>query len=375
MKSILRLITYSSLLTFSIPGFGMDINLNGFGSVYWGQALTKDLLPAHFSDEHVNFTNFSLIGLNAGSKLGEHLGAALQIVGLGTPIGSTEDYALIAQWAYLTYDSEKGTFIKAGRQLYPLYIASEYIRVAFLTPFRSLPTPVKYLSPFTRFDGVSIHHKFNLEGGTLTLGAFVGNPLLDSGASTSNTYAGSTFSFSDLAGVQVTWDGDGYRLRALASRSYSRAIIPALSNLNLPTTYEGHSQTYTLGYRFEKFNLVSWGEYGLTRTPDGTYYPLTGSNFGGVGHMLYVLGGYRIGDFLPRYTFSNGSTTYGVLDATLTTHTVGVNYQIHSQATIKAEFERAIVPFPGAASTIFKQPFGTNVTYGDAFYLGADFIF
>jgi hypothetical protein len=255
-------------------------------------------------------------------------------------------------------------------------MASEYVRVGYLLPFRQIPAPVYLIAPFTRFDGVSVYETFDLGIGKLTAGVFGGTPALD--VNSAQLPAGVSYSFADLLGSQLSLDGDGWRVRAEVSRNFTSQATAA----PLPDTVEeGHTQTYSLGYRYDKNGIVSWGEYILSRAPDGT--PVNGGKFVGVGRGYYVLGGYRIGKFMPRYTFAQGSQDFNVASATggyrngrVTSHTLGVNYEAGEQAVIKIEYEQDLVPSASAGGGYFvtQQPGGTSSS-GGAFYAGVDFIF
>jgi hypothetical protein len=117
----------------------------------------------------------------------------------------------------------------------------------------------------------------------------------------------------------------------------------------------------------------------MSRAPDGT--PINGGKFVGDGRGYYLLGGYRIGKFMPRYTFAQASQTFNVLTPTgygngqATSHTIGLNYQAGNQAVIKCEYEIDLVPAPQGGGYFVTQPTDATATTGGAFYLGADFIF
>jgi predicted porin len=136
-------------------------------------------------------------------------------------------------------------------------------------------------------------------------------------------------------------------------------------------TLQAHEQVYSLGYRYDKMNIVSWGEYVYTHSGDGTSFPT--ANFAQSGKAGYVLIGYRVGDWLPRYTFAQASVT-NIIDAgKTTTHTIGVNYQASAKVVAKAEFEidkgGTPVPFEDTISPL------TSSTTGTAGYVGVDFVF
>jgi hypothetical protein len=233
------------------------------------------------------------------------------------------------------------------------------------------------LAPITRFDGVGVYETFNTSVGHLTVGAFGGSPALDSPSN-----AAYTLGLSDLLGAVATLDGDGWRVRAQASRLYNKFTL-----VSTGSTWDSHSQIYSAGARYDKYNVVFWGEYLMTRAPDGTpVSPIPGlsatagnnGRYVGNAHGYYLLGGYRIGNFMPRYTFAQGSNTYNLpvagYNGNVTSHTVGVNYTA-GQAVIKVEFEHDSSPAAQDAGYLATIPAGSTSTSGNAFYAGVDFIF
>lgn len=373
MKSLsVKVLALGAFAVCAASANAVEVSWNGFGSAYYGQALNSGYLPSGFSDTHVNFTTFSNMGLNVGAKINEDLAFAAQIVALGNPVGSTDKFGLIAQWAYVNYTptAVEGFSLRAGRQLAPILMASEYVRVGYLLPYRQIPSVVNGLAPITRFDGVGVYTTLNAGVGRLTLGVFGGSPALDSPSSPL-----ATLTLSDLLGGVATLDGDGWRVRAQASRVGSKLVPTGGTSF-----YEGHSQLYSAGARWDKYNVVFWGAYLMTRAPDGT--PVAdGSNGGryvGNAHGYYLMGGYRFGNWMPRYTFAQGSDNYNVpslaYNGKVTSHTVGVNY-IAGQAVIKAEWEHDSSPVAQGAGYLATTPTGSTETSGNALYVGIDFIF
>jgi hypothetical protein len=284
----------------------MNIGFNGCGSAYAGQALNPHLLPANFVNKNIDFTHFSLMGLNVNGSPTDDIAFAAQFIATGGS-GIESNYILYAQWAFLNYMPNDSLSIKAGRQLFPVWLASEYVRVGYLLPFRG--SSLLYSSfPFVAFDGVSVHQDFETGIGKLTLGAFGGSPFLDTAA-----YPGSTYSMANLIGAHATLDGEGWRLHAQASTYRTQADVTSPVTL----TVVADPQIYTLGYRIDKSGFVSWGEASLLQAPDGENVPpIAGLTAGGkyVARATsgYILGGYRIGKFLPRYTYARYETDYGL---------------------------------------------------------------
>jgi hypothetical protein len=55
-----------------------DMTLDGFGSAYYGQAYSSNVMPVGFSDKSMDFTDFSFVGLNVNSKIDNNWSVAAQ---------------------------------------------------------------------------------------------------------------------------------------------------------------------------------------------------------------------------------------------------------------------------------------------------------
>lgn len=358
----------SFIATQSFNAHAADLTWDGFGSAYYGQALTKDLLPNSFSSTNPDFTDFSIIGLNLHGKLSDELTVFAQIIGSGrNDISASNKYSLFAQWAYVEYKPWEGASLRGGRQRFPVFSASEYINVGFYLPYRFIPSNVYGLAPFNSFDGVSVTQSVDTPVGKATGEVFGGTPILDSVLPSTTTV-----SLQRLLGARVALEGEGWRLRAQAARSAHGSVstIGALT-----TQSSANVQTYTVGYRFDKYDVVSWAEFILRHSTDGT--PVAGSTYLRLAKGGYALIGYRLGDFLPRYTFSEATSQLQVSsgNGTTTTHNIGVNYQPGKSYVVKAEYQIDIIPTGATTAYNVTHAAGSATTVGHSFYTGIDFIF
>jgi hypothetical protein len=274
-----------------------------------------------------------------------------------------------AAWAYVTYQTGEGTTVRGGRQRFPIFSASEYIYEHYQLPYRELPAIVFQMAPFVAFDGASVSHQFDTPIGKVNLQAFGGTPVL----AVTPAVSGSTSQLSDLIGGRVNLEGDGWRVRAVIARSASQSTITSTGAIS-----KADSTYLSAGYRYDKNNIVSWGEYMFRHAPDGTQS--AAGVYGGRGSAGYVLAGYRIGDFMPRYTFAEASAALGPLgNGKTTTHTFGVNYTASEHAVIKVEYELDVTPTDGGGYKVTPiDPVAAGMTAstsGSALYAGVDFFF
>jgi len=342
-----------------------DLSWDGFGSAYYGQALTYGLLPFGFQNNRPDFTDFSLFGLNVAAKLDDHWSAGAQLVALGDHTAAantpTSTFDVQASWAYVSYKTDEGTQVRAGRQRFPIFTASESIYEHYELPFREMPAIVFQMAPFVAFDGVSVSHGFDTSVGKVNVQVFGGTPIL---AITPPN--GGVMALSDLIGARVNLEGDGWRIRAQASRASVQNTLPTLVS-------QGDNSYYSVGYRYDKNNIVSWGEYLFRHAPDGTITPA--GKFTGLGKSGYILGGYRLGNWLPRYTFAQANANLAAIgNGETTTHTVGVNYYVNPKTVIKAEYELDLVPDSGGGYRVTPIAPASSATSGSAVYAGVDFL-
>lgn len=344
-----------------------DIEWNGFGSAYYTQSFSPEVVPPS-SDTSSNFTSASNFGLNVGSKLSEKISVAAQLVALNSdPNG---EWAVTAKWAFLNYRVSESFGVRIGRQLVPALLAAEFQSVGYLMPYRIIPRCIFFLLPVSGFNGISA--TYNTSGFWAT--AFGGRPDYDFSRSSAIVFSGGA---KDLTGAAVGYDGDGFGLRLQWNRARPNLTITAGG-----TAYpaNGTVDTYTLGYRFDKFGFVSWAEYGFAKSEDGSQMPVLAVGGGGrfVASMRggYVLLGYKLGDFLPRYTFSRADLETGIRNGKTTSHVFGFNYNVNPQVVAKVEYE--IVTVPEANETgagLATRQSGSSQTSGNAIFAGLDFVF
>jgi hypothetical protein len=305
--------------------------------------------------------------LDVKAKINDDWSFYGQIIGNG---GSAQqaNFNLFAQFAYVNYTGIDGISIKGGRQSLPILMAGDVFRVGYDLPYRSKPTFIYNIPALSAFDGASVTKKFDTGVGEFSVEVFGGNPVNDF-----QYAAGQTYTVTDLLGAKVTLEGDGWRLRAQASRYYNTLTEAGV-------TVTGHTEDYSVGYKFDKWNIVSWGEYAVFFTPDGS------QTQAGVGpgvvngqyyhqyHGGYVLLGYRLGQFMPRYTFARAVSGDSTYPGAVLSHTVGVNWDAGKNIVVKAEYEYDLIPSPGNGF-LTVQPTNSTSISGSALYAGVDFLF
>lgn len=393
MKITMKVVV-AALLGTSTLLHAEGIEWSGFGSLYYSQAFNNQFLVDQHENNKPDYTSKSLLGFNVGARISEDMTVASQIVMAGSDAQST-NFNMYAQWVYLNYRINDGLFFKIGRQLWPVQISSEYQRVHQLIPQSNIPYTSYGLLPFVSFDGASLNKTLETSIGSLSFGAYIGNPKLNTTPPSSVT-----FNETSLIGTRVTLDGSGWRLHATFNRVFSSVSVDASSyttstgNTTSRTTGNAktHSNIYSFGFRYDKNNLVSWGDFIYANATDNSHLILTNSSSGIISNKKlfdksyggYVLLGYRFGKFLPSITFAKGTTKLGLptdpvtnakYEGRTTSYILGTAYQLNDQATAKIEYLRTYIPSAGEGWYDVSQASANTETHGDAVKAGIDFIF
>lgn len=346
-----------------------DVEFNGFGSLYYAQSLERQLLAPNMADEKPDFSTFSLFGLNVGSRLTNEITLAAQLI--AAPSTTQGTWGMNANWAYAQYKPIDSVALKLGRQLFPVFIGSEYDKVAQLLPYRRIPG-ITTLAPFSGFEGISGNYTFGLtETVKFTLGLFGGRPNYELTNATKG--AGYTGNADELLGATATVDGDGWRVRTMYSRNRAYLGVPANVFGASAVTVRSLVDQFSAGYRFDKYNFVSWGEYIYRSGNDGTKLGASGTEFLQALRGGYVLVGYRIGDFMPRFTYLRSDANILLGTGGYTSQTIGVNYAISPTTTFKVDYEM-LNGLDNGVYGLTRQT-GSTQKDGSAVYAGLDFIF
>jgi predicted porin len=362
-----------------------DVQINGFGSAYMGYSISSDAIASPYANNStINFTDFTRFGLNVSSRLSEDWDAGAQFEMYGNRLENFfggPSYNLTANWAFINYHPGD-LFVKLGRQLYPSWLAAEYLEVGFLQPYRALPQAVISLLPYRGFDGLTIGYKFDLGFARFALSTFGGRANYSSYSQSNGTASQAVFDTTNLLGVSGTLTGDGYRVHASFSREkvtgnmYAAVKIPPsplISIMPVLSGQEANATTLAVGANYDKNNIVVWTEYAAVSSADGTTN--SSGTFLKGGWAGYALVGYRIGSFMPRYMYSTAD--YGQLGISslgkVVTHDIGVNYQVNDKVILKADFQLDTIP-DGSTPTFVTRNVA-SATSATSATLGLDFVF
>ena len=332
-----------------------EITLNGFASIVGGATTSSDDILNGY-DDSIDFSQDSLLALQASADLADGLTATVQMLARGE-----NDWDADFEWAYIAYDASDNLRILAGRQRVPFYMYSDFLDVSYAYPWITPPKGV-YSVVFDTFDGLgAIYYT--------SMGSFDTSIYVIYGGNNSDLEAfGEVIEpdFNDLAGIALTLNRDWLTLRAGYVQTEmnidiqsSKPLIEGWQGAGFPDVAadieisKDTGSFLELGFQIDYENLLVIGEY--------TELNLDGSTLANE-DSFYVLAGYRFDNMLAHVTYgenddSRGRITDGVpvvaplLPLLIPTNgltdsqteesnyiTLGLRWDFHDSAALKFEY-------------------------------------
>ncbi len=374
-----------ALLCQTAPSYAVNLSAQGFGSFYGARTTNNSFLPVGFESNQVDFTHFSLIGADLTAKIDDQWSVLTELIAQGQQGNSTDtsNFNNYVQWAFINYKPIDNMNVKLGRQRFPIWMASEFINTHHQLPFRVLPQIVYKNAPLNAFDGALVSYGFETGVGKLDVAVFGGDPIID--MNLGNTVS---LDLSNLYGARAVLLGDGWRVRAMSaaitvSGSSTREITISNQTVTSVTDLSAKERITSFGYRFDKYDFVSWGEYSFISADGSTINPVPagllpeypvgspGGTFLKSTKSGYAVLGYRLGSILPRYTYAQVSSDIGFGERGAKSHTFGLDYFASEKVTVRGEYE--IVNVEAYKAPHYMSMSSPETSTG-AIYFGADFI-
>jgi hypothetical protein len=291
-----------------------DLRFSGF--VTAGAAISDNkntYLPEKYND-NANYRGDSVFGLQIDAKQSEKARISGQLVA-----NDYTNFAAEAEWLYLAYQVNPEWTLRAGRLRLPLNLMSEYIHVGRAYLWVSPPEEVYGLSPFTRFHGVDVIHRIQLNNSALDIQAYTGQihdkieffDMVTTGV------------IKESYGLNFTLEGQRYRVR-LGTNNLRGEFLTSASTLQLNGTHQNAAFSYDIA-GFE--TIFEWAKVDsdalFAGNPQGGYITLAHPFGDWTPHFTY---GYRKHDDADKGT-STSSHSY----------TLGVKLDDANRLTWKAE--------------------------------------
>lgn len=307
-----------------------EIAFNGFASIVGGVTSSSDETLYGY-DDSFDFSQNSLLALQASTDLGEGLSVTAQILSRGNDAWDTG-----FEWAYIAYEVNDNLRILAGRQRVPFYMYSDFLDVSYAYPWVTPPEGV-YSLPFDTFDGLAAIYTTSFGEFDTTFHATYG------GNKDEAQLAGETIEspkFDNLVGMSITATREWLTLRGAYFQSglnvpLENADLAALHTAWSGTPYldvanefiveDDSAEFIEVGFQIDYNNFIIVGEY-TDLTVDGT--PILNEE------SMYIMGGMRIDNMLVHLTV-------GATDGKLN------NFISHVPTGITPEFDELITGTEG----------------------------
>lgn len=348
-----------------------NITINGFASIVAGMTVSEGTLAngskatyeadaangGNYGDS-LNFSPDSMYGLQIGANLGDGLKLTGQVTGAGGA-----DYDAKITWAYLSYSIDENWTVLAGRQRLPLFFYSDFTDVAYAYHWIRIPTEVTV--PLDTLDGVQARYETNFGDWDARVQVYTGN---------SESYSevfGGQIGLQDSLGAVFYANNDWLQLRAtvLDTSFYADSLSSDNQDSDNPVSvlFTGLAAHLDFGDYFIVGEITN-SKFDKVIGPSSRGLDSTDS--------YYVSAGYRINTLTPHVTYAvseeNLINAPVVGDATRKREsvTLGVRWDFHSQAALKAEYlmqsdksDQSIIAAGGDSQEVDLINVGIDVTF------------
>jgi hypothetical protein len=352
-KSLLSLAVISAL---SSTLFAGDVRVSGFMNVVGGM---NDLDPDDPStsneyrgyDNQYDFLNESLAAVQFSATITEKMGATIQLIAQKQEVNDD----IRVEWAYIYYDASDEFRLLAGRIRPTLFLYSDYLDVGYAYSWITPPDEVYAQANISNLDGGSVAYTLELDDYQFAITAYGGNSADKLPNPMPNSTSPLDVDYDSIIGGEISFSSDYAKLRA----GYIQASVTENTTLGqVPDDLamdETSAAFYGLGLSVDYEDILFAAEY-ISRDMDGTGAPDVTS--------YYAMLGYKIGDFTPNYTYAvaDSDMDFSSAQGTLpdgkpvavvvntiraqnlddrSSHTLGVRYDVNSQAALKLEWNMA----------------------------------
>lgn len=234
------------------------------------------------------------------------------------------------EWANLKYQVTRDLFVRGGRIVAPMFMISESRMVGYSQTAVRPIGEVYLINPITYLNGADIGYRFEAGPVLYKIGAAAGNlsQEITSGAVKSNyrfknklinasaEYKGST--------VRVGYARLNTDVKSDTLSAYDAALATLVAN-NVPnaaTVQDNTTHTnlkidfYNLGYVYDRNEWLVQAEYGARKIDKDSIVDMDG---------FWLLGGYRIGKWMPYVSWSHMAHKSAISFPTVDTSSLGAN--------------------------------------------------
>ncbi|MDH5445328.1 MAG: hypothetical protein OEY52_07210 [Gammaproteobacteria bacterium] len=257
------------------------------------------------------YTHF---GMTVSADIDDRWSAAGQIFGTG----AEENYAMVVDWAYVTFRAYEEVTWNMGKMKYPNLIVSEYYDIGLAYPWISPPEEVyriEVLGPslsYEAFSGAKINYQ-NAFGDIEVLASLYGGGT-----------ALEKEKMTNMGGAVLSMGTDSFKVRA----AYNQSRLIVLPGSERESELSDKTQSVaSFGLNFDIAGIVGYYEYAKGEVEDVDEVTTEAS---------YFTLGYRFGGFMPHVTVAEFETENKLGQESIA---YGIKYLMSPSASFKMEYK------------------------------------
>lgn len=393
-----------------------QFRLSGFGTLGVSRTSTNDALfnypgQGGGADKKASLNPDSKIALQGSYKFTPTLSATTQLM---MKYDADGEYVPNPEWVFAKWQPTSALSVRGGRMGAPFFMVSDFRDVGYANTTVRPNLDVYGQVPVSYFDGADAAYQLDVGSVTLTSTLWAGNAKSDFSSALRRSGAAvppTEVRIDHAVGLNVLAEfSSGYALRVghmqgkLTTKSaLAQSVMAAARSILAPDAAQSVVDTVTtddtkatfsgIGFTVDRDNVVAAAEFTKRKVNKGYIADTTG---------WYVMGGYRVGAFLPYVSFSKLKvddpntavpSTAGPLANSVNsilntqkisqrTTSVGVRWDVVRNVALKAQYDRVskpansnglfLVADPATASA---QSFLANKKDINVFTVSMDFVF
>ncbi|MGK0444270.1 MAG: hypothetical protein ACJA1U_001201 [Bermanella sp.] len=275
------------------------LRINGFASFGLVQSDNEGSYHRGITDEP-NFRRYTKAGVQMTFNIDDSTSVITQLVSKGE-----NDFDTRADWLYLKHSFGNGLTVKAGRLRKPNYLLSEFFDVGYAMPWTQPPVEVYgVLETSANYEAVDLTYDFEIGDWSAYTQVQYGRSITSEIVS-KNLLA---FNFSMNNGDLTLRAGYSQADAGIVSGSNTETLVTGINTAIASTNIAGDAASlggtnkgtfFGLAAMYDNGQMVLISEYN-SLTVDSVLADQDG---------YYLMGGYRIGQWMPYLTVAHEETT------------------------------------------------------------------
>ncbi len=373
-----RFLKRHSLLAMLMINAGLAnaaVDISGFASAGYvvSDSDATFISASDVISESASFGADNTLGFQISADINKQTTVGAQLLAKGT----VDSYSVAAQWAYVGFNLSDDVSARMGRLNFPATLYSEYQEIGISYPWVRPPIEVYTVLPLATYSGLDLFYSFGDDQLEWLIQPFLGSsPEFNSvgGRGEVNLVYGATlianFENGRLSFTATQADGVGFL--------FSTGGVDL--SLNIDMTF------LSAGFEYEQNNIVLIAELvnkDIHNNSQGDIRTVSDMMAG------YITLGYRLGDFLPHFTYSDTQSDHqsaffpagsalpspppqgipaefwlapqdmvvpGNAELILQkSYTLGLRYDFSSQTTLKMDYQK-IIPDDNSWGVFYSDP-------------------